>query len=84
VGFALETEDAVRNGRAKLREKGVDLLVVNDASEPGAGFEVETNRVTLLSREGEETLPLLPKRDVASRILDRVAELRRGGTSRRA
>jgi phosphopantothenoylcysteine decarboxylase/phosphopantothenate--cysteine ligase len=82
VGFALETEDAVRNGRAKLREKGVDLLVVNDASEPGAGFEVETNRVTLLSRDGEEALPLLPKREVASRILDRVAELRRGGASR--
>jgi phosphopantothenoylcysteine decarboxylase/phosphopantothenate--cysteine ligase len=76
VGFALETDDAVRSGREKLREKGVDLLVVNDASEPGAGFEVETNRVTLLSRDGEEALPLLPKREVASRILDRVAELR--------
>jgi len=77
VGFALETGDAVANGRTKLREKGCDLLVVNDASEPGAGFEVETNRVTLLSRDdGEEALPLLPKREVAARILDRVAELR--------
>jgi phosphopantothenoylcysteine decarboxylase/phosphopantothenate--cysteine ligase len=80
VGFALETGDAVAHGRAKLEEKGCDLLVVNDASEPGAGFEVETNRVTLLSRgDGEEALPLLPKREVAARILDRVVELRNGG-----
>jgi phosphopantothenoylcysteine decarboxylase/phosphopantothenate--cysteine ligase len=80
VGFALETGDAVAHGRAKLEEKGCDLLVVNDASEPGAGFEVETNRVTLLSRgDGEEALPLLPKREVAARILDRVVELRNNG-----
>jgi phosphopantothenoylcysteine decarboxylase/phosphopantothenate--cysteine ligase len=56
VGFALETEDALENGRTKLREKGVDLLVVNDASQPGAGFEVDTNRVTLLSRDDRESV----------------------------
>jgi phosphopantothenoylcysteine decarboxylase/phosphopantothenate--cysteine ligase len=79
VGFALETEDALENGRTKLRQKGVDLLVVNDASQPGAGFEVDTNRVTLLSRDDREVaLPLLPKREVAARIIDRIVELRDG------
>jgi phosphopantothenoylcysteine decarboxylase/phosphopantothenate--cysteine ligase len=76
VGFALETTDAVDNGRRKLEAKGLDLLVVNDAREPGAGFEVETNRVTFL-RPGhdDEALPLMPKAEVADRILDRVVEL---------
>jgi phosphopantothenoylcysteine decarboxylase/phosphopantothenate--cysteine ligase len=73
VGFALETESAVENGRAKLRDKGLDLLVVNDAREPGAGFEVRTNRVTILHRDGSEAdLPLLTKEQVADEILDRV------------
>jgi phosphopantothenoylcysteine decarboxylase/phosphopantothenate--cysteine ligase len=78
VGFALETNDAVENGRAKLRAKELDLIVVNDATEAGAGFAVDTNRVTFLARNGEEErLPLLPKSDVADAILDRVeAELR--------
>jgi phosphopantothenoylcysteine decarboxylase/phosphopantothenate--cysteine ligase len=80
VGFALETEDPVASGRKKLRAKDLDLLVVNDAHEEGAGFDVTTNRVTLLTRDGEtEALPLLPKREVAARILDRVEELRRRG-----
>ncbi|MDP9347992.1 MAG: bifunctional 4'-phosphopantothenoylcysteine decarboxylase/phosphopantothenoylcysteine synthetase, partial [Gemmatimonadota bacterium] len=73
VGFALETTRAVEHGRRKLEGKGLDLLVVNDATEPGAGFEVETNRVTLLHPEGaDEALPLLSKAEVADRILDRV------------
>jgi phosphopantothenoylcysteine decarboxylase / phosphopantothenate---cysteine ligase len=73
VGFALETDDVVANGRRKLQQKRLDLLVANDATEAGAGFEVETNRVTILDRAGgEETLPLLSKADVAERILDRV------------
>ena len=76
VGFALETKDAVDNGRRKLEAKGLDLLVVNDAREPGAGFEVATNRVTLLQPgSGDEALPLMPKSEVADRILDRVVEL---------
>ena len=80
VGFALETDDPIENGRRKLEEKRVGLLVVNDATETGAGFDGPTNRVTLLSPgDVTEGLPLLPKRDVASRILDRVAELRHGG-----
>lgn len=76
VGFALETTDAVENGRRKLEGKGLDLLVVNDATEPGAGFEVETNRVVLLQRgRDDEALPLMAKAEVADRILDRVEGL---------
>jgi len=73
IGFALETDAPLENARAKLDAKGLDLLVLNDATEPGAGFEVETNRVTLLRPGAEpEALPLLHKRDVADRILDAV------------
>lgn len=76
VGFALETDDVLANARAKLAAKALDLLVVNDAREAGAGFEVDTNRVTLLARDGEATaLPLMAKRDVADAILDRVEGL---------
>jgi phosphopantothenoylcysteine decarboxylase/phosphopantothenate--cysteine ligase len=76
VGFALETTDALRSGRGKLEAKGLDLVVVNDATEPGAGFAVDTNRVTLIGRDGaERPLPLLPKTEVADAILDRVTEL---------
>ncbi|HYR08816.1 MAG TPA: bifunctional phosphopantothenoylcysteine decarboxylase/phosphopantothenate--cysteine ligase CoaBC [Longimicrobium sp.] len=76
VGFALETTDAVENGRRKLEGKGLDLLVVNDAMEPGAGFEVETNRVVLLQgSQPDEALPLMSKAEVADRILDRVEGL---------
>ena len=76
VGFALETNDPVSNGRAKLTAKDLDLIVVNDATEAGAGFGVDTNRVTLLTRDGgEEALPLMPKTDVAEAILDRVERM---------
>jgi phosphopantothenoylcysteine decarboxylase/phosphopantothenate--cysteine ligase len=79
VGFALETERAVEAGRGKLRAKELDLVVVNDATEAGAGFGVDTNRVTLVTRDGrEDALPLLAKSDVADAILDRVVELMDG------
>jgi len=71
VGFALETGDGLARARKKLKDKRLDYVVLNDALEPGAGFEVTTNKVTLLSRAGAQTeLPLLEKRDVAQRILD--------------
>jgi phosphopantothenoylcysteine decarboxylase/phosphopantothenate--cysteine ligase len=82
VGFALETTDLEANARRKLAAKGLDLIVLNDATEAGAGFGVATNRVTLLTTDAEpEALPLLPKRDVADAILDRVGALlaSRGG-----
>jgi phosphopantothenoylcysteine decarboxylase/phosphopantothenate--cysteine ligase len=73
VGFALETGNAVAVGREKLERKALDLLVINDALEPGAGFAVDTNRVTLIGRDGEaEELPLMSKGEVAERLLDRV------------
>jgi phosphopantothenoylcysteine decarboxylase/phosphopantothenate--cysteine ligase len=73
VGFALETGDAMTKGRAKLERKDLDLIVVNDALEPGAGFEVDTNRVALLARDGAaRILPLQSKRAVADAILDAV------------
>ncbi|MEP6781809.1 MAG: bifunctional phosphopantothenoylcysteine decarboxylase/phosphopantothenate--cysteine ligase CoaBC, partial [Gemmatimonadaceae bacterium] len=79
VGFALETQNAISEGTRKLREKGLDLVVVNDATEAGAGFGVETNRVTFVNKAGEiEAMPLMSKRDVADAILDRVEMLLNG------
>ena len=76
VGFALETDEVLQNGAAKLEAKSLDLIVTNDATEPGAGFSVDTNRVTMLARDGTRTdLPLLPKTEVADAILDRIVEL---------
>jgi len=73
VGFALETGDGVKRAREKLKQKHLDYVVLNDALEPGAGFEVTTNKVTLLAKSGAPTeLPLQNKRDVAQRILDLV------------
>jgi len=78
VGFALETDDALSGGREKLKAKALDMVVVNDAREAGAGFGVDTNRVTLLGPDGrEEALPLLSKDAVADEILDRVETLLR-------
>jgi phosphopantothenoylcysteine decarboxylase / phosphopantothenate---cysteine ligase len=75
VGFAAETDDVVARARAKLTRKGADLIVANDVSRKDAGFDVETNAVTLVSAEGTEELPLQSKRDVAARILDRIERL---------
>jgi phosphopantothenoylcysteine decarboxylase/phosphopantothenate--cysteine ligase len=73
VGFAAETGDLER-APGKLAAKGIDLLVANDVSEPGSGFGTDTNRVTLFDRSGsKDELPMLSKREVADRILDRVA-----------
>ncbi|MSR07434.1 MAG: bifunctional phosphopantothenoylcysteine decarboxylase/phosphopantothenate--cysteine ligase CoaBC [Gemmatimonadetes bacterium] len=73
VGFALEVGGGLDRAREKLMGKQLDFIVHNDAAEPGAGFEVDTNRVTIIARGGEVTnLPLLSKRDVAERILDAV------------
>jgi phosphopantothenoylcysteine decarboxylase/phosphopantothenate--cysteine ligase len=72
VGFALETTDLLANARKKLEKKGFDLLVANDVTEEGAGFDVDTNRVTILSAGSEpEPLPLMSKDAVAEEILDR-------------
>ena len=74
VGFAAETGSLDR-AAGKLARKGVDLLVANDVAEEGSGFGTTTNRVTILAADGtEQALALLPKREVADRILDRVVE----------
>ena len=78
VGFALETGDAIAGGREKLATKDLDLVIVNDAEDPAAGFGVDTNRVTIVHRDGRtEELGVLPKTDVADAILDRVEALLR-------
>jgi phosphopantothenoylcysteine decarboxylase/phosphopantothenate--cysteine ligase len=72
VGFAAET-GSLERAADKLRRKGVDLLVANDVAEPGSGFGTDTNRVAILASDGtRDELPLLPKREVADAILDRV------------
>jgi phosphopantothenoylcysteine decarboxylase/phosphopantothenate--cysteine ligase len=76
VGFAAETHDLVANARKKLQRKNLDLMVANDVSQPGAGFDADTNVVKILdAKGGVEELPLLPKPAVADRILDRVVQL---------
>jgi phosphopantothenoylcysteine decarboxylase/phosphopantothenate--cysteine ligase len=76
VGFAAETHDVQENALAKLRRKNVDLLVVNDVSAPGVGFEHETNEVTLLDRsESSETITLRSKEAISYEILTRVVSL---------
>ena len=67
VGFAAETGDPVAAPRASAAAKRVDLIVANDVSAPGAGFDVATNQVTLVSADGAEPLPLMSKADVARR-----------------
>ena len=73
VGFAAETHDALARGRRKLERKGVDLLVVNDVSAPGAGFDHDTNAVVILGVDGSQVeIPLTSKDAVANELLDRV------------
>jgi phosphopantothenoylcysteine decarboxylase / phosphopantothenate---cysteine ligase len=71
IGFAAESGDPVPRAREKLRRKRVDLIVANDITRPDAGFNVDTNAVTLVSADGDDVLPLAAKSDVAARILDR-------------
>jgi len=76
VGFALETHDGVTHARAKLAAKNLNLIVLNNPLEPGAGFGSDTNSVTLLAPGGEpEALPRMSKIDVAHEILRRAAAL---------
>ncbi|MFC1928347.1 bifunctional phosphopantothenoylcysteine decarboxylase/phosphopantothenate--cysteine ligase CoaBC [Chloroflexota bacterium] len=76
IGFAAETEDVLENAKKKLESKQLDIIVANDVTSLDSGFGVDTNRVTLIDRDGkEESLPLLSKREVAAKILDRVVGL---------
>jgi phosphopantothenoylcysteine decarboxylase/phosphopantothenate--cysteine ligase len=76
VGFAAETENIVEGAKKKLAEKGADLIVANDVSASDAGFDVDTNRIVLVSLEGVSELPLLSKREAAWRIIDAAMKIR--------
>ncbi len=79
VGFAAESQDLLNNARAKLEEKGLDLIVANDISAPESGFASDSNRVTIIDAQGGvEELPLMPKTQVAERVLDRVTAVLTG------
>jgi phosphopantothenoylcysteine decarboxylase/phosphopantothenate--cysteine ligase len=77
IGFAAETERVAESARGKLARKGADMIVANDVTQQGAGFDTDTNIVTLFLRDGREiALPKMSKMDVANRILDQALELR--------
>jgi phosphopantothenoylcysteine decarboxylase/phosphopantothenate--cysteine ligase len=76
VGFAAESSDLEASARKKLSQKKLDLIVANDITASDSGFNTDTNRVTIIERKGKiDRLPLLPKREVADKVLDRVVAL---------
>jgi phosphopantothenoylcysteine decarboxylase / phosphopantothenate---cysteine ligase len=78
VGFAAETNNLAENARGKLQRKSADMIVANDVTQAGAGFDTDTNIVTLFLRDGRELpLPQLNKFDVANRILDQVLDIQK-------
>ena len=76
VGFAAETNDVVKYARSKMEKKDLDLVVANDITRKGAGFNTDTNIATIISRENEIDFPLMSKRDLADKILAEVITLR--------
>ena len=76
VGFAAETNDVVGYARLKMEKKGLDLVVANDITQEGAGFNVDTNIATIITRDTEESLPLMSKRALADVVLDHIVALR--------
>lgn len=80
AGFALETDNARDNALSKLRRKNMDMIVLNSMRDPGAGFGVDTNKVTVFRRDGSsQDIPLASKREVASAIVDNIEKLLEGG-----
>jgi len=78
IGFAAETNDGLENARKKLTAKNLDAVVLNDVTQPGAGFETDTNQVSWITKEQNEQWPMMTKRDVAGRILEQAARLFQG------
>lgn len=76
VGFAAETGRHISSAREKMDRKGMDMIVFNDVTEPGAGFDTDTNRVVILDRAGERSTELMDKKAVAHAILDRIREIK--------
>lgn len=75
-GFSMETEHVVENSRAKLIKKNLDMVAANNVKESGAGFEVDTNRLTLITKDGEDTLPLMSKYQAANALLSELLKIR--------
>jgi len=77
VGFAMESENLVENAKGKLVAKNMDMIIANDLTQEGAGFQTDTNIIKILDRDGGiEALPIMDKGDVANRILDRIRDMR--------
>ena len=76
VGFAAETDNVQKNAQSKLTKKNLDMIVANDVTKPGAGFNVDTNIATLITADGIEEQPLQTKRQLAERILDKIMKIR--------
>ena len=76
VGFAAETDNLRKNAKSKLEKKKLDMIVANDVTKPGAGFNVDTNIAVLITSDGSTEEPLQTKRQLAERILDKVLEIR--------
>ncbi len=76
VGFAAETDQVLKNAVSKLKKKNLDMIVANDVTMPGAGFNVDTNIATLITSRGQEEQPIQTKRQLAETILDRILEMR--------
>ena len=74
-GFSMETENLIENSTAKLHKKNADLIVANNLKDSGAGFGTDTNLVTLITKDGYESLELLSKADVAKKIIDKLIEI---------
>ena len=77
VGFAAETDNVKKNAAEKLKKKNLDMIVANDVTMPGAGFNVDTNIAAIITKNGVEELPLQSKRELADKILDRIISLRK-------
>jgi phosphopantothenoylcysteine decarboxylase / phosphopantothenate---cysteine ligase len=76
VGFAAESQDLIANARRKVKNKHLDLIVANNITEKNSGFSVDTNKVTIIDKSGETTsLPLMSKREVADKVLDRIVKM---------
>jgi len=76
VGFAAETNDVVNYARSKMEKKDLDVVIANDITKEGAGFNTDTNIATILSKDAQNDLPLMSKRELADRILDEIVRLR--------
>ena len=77
VGFAAETNDVVGYAKSKMEKKKLDIVVANDITKAGAGFDTDTNIATIITSDGRETdLPLMSKRELADKILDEVVRLK--------